>query len=79
MELSECMFKCSDLSKCFFVGDYFYCDHYICYNSMLKFVICPICFRKKKKRCTHQNQDEVVMHNNILNKNNCKNCVLSCN
>ena len=78
MELGECLFKCSDISTCFFVRDYFYCDHYICYNSMLKFVICPICFKKKKKRY-NENKDEVVMHNNILNKNNCKNCVFSCN
>ena len=45
---------------------------------MLKFVICPVCFKKKKKRY-NENKDQVVMHNNILNKNNCKNCILSCN
>ena len=66
-EMGPCMGRCRDLTRCFFVRDYFMCRHRLCYNIVIKFRLCVICGNSELRYMLHtDNVEEVVLSHTIL-------------
>ena len=67
-ELGYCIGKCKNKSGCFFVKDYYMCQHLMCYNIAIKLMCCIKCGCNKFRYVMTENREEVIMNNSILNQ-----------
>ena len=69
-ELGNCIGKCKNKSKCFFVMGYFRCKHLMGYSLVINFKMCIRCGTNILRYPTRtDNNEEVEMRRNILDSN----------
>ena len=66
VEMGCCIGKCKDLKRCFFVKNYFMCNHLMCYNTAIKYGCCIKCGNIQVRYYMTENREEVIMNNTIL-------------
>ena len=66
VELGNCIGKCKNMQKCFFVKDYFICGHLCCYNIAIKFMCCIKCGNNKFRYHMTNNREEIIMNHTII-------------
>ena len=68
VEMGCCIGKCKDLKRCFFVKNYFMCNHLMCYNTAIKYGCCIKCGCNIFRYIMTGNLIEVDMNSSILNQ-----------